>query len=166
MKKTALKIFALTVIILFYCCKIYASEIQSIEQEKERINFLGNQIDKCKDDFSEAQKNNNYNDGSFNHYKKFMINNEQVRDCYMNVAEIIFKEFYNDKYEEMIEHYKKFIEDTYQRYVLAYGYSKYCKKNCGLLPEMKATQSTTYDAQSYLIDILDSLEKLSTINNH
>lgn len=161
MKKVALKIFILT-LSMFYCCKIYAFEIQNIEQENERINFLGTQIDKCKDDFLEAQKNNNYDNGSYNHYKKFMTNNEQVRDCYEGIAKIIFKEFYNDKYEEMIEQYKNFVENTYQRYVLAYGYSKYCRKNCGLLPEMKATQSTTYDIQSYLINILDSLEKFAT----
>ena len=63
MKKVALKIFIL-ILSMFYCCKIYAFEIQNIEQENERINFLGTQIDKCKDDFLEAQKNNNYDNGS------------------------------------------------------------------------------------------------------
>ena len=160
--KKLLKIF--TVLIAVFIHNSYASSEQNNEYTMKKIDFFGKEIDKCKDIFLDKQKNNVYTgETSYSeHYKIFMANNEDVRDCYKNTAQLIFKEFYKDDYDELMKMYNTFVSDTYHRYLLTYGNNKFCKTSCGLMPEMKATQSTTYSTQEYLINLLDSLERFST----
>ena len=127
--------------------------------DKELINNLGNQLDKCRDEFMKTDDTCEEK-GTTKCYYYNMERYSKLQKCYNTVADEIFDKFYDGDKERLKEEFANMLKATDTFYLSAYYDNKFCdKKNCGLLPTLLAKQATTMYMQDYLIVILDYLLK-------